>query len=81
MRFRLIFAGRLEAFGRGLDNALWHLSQTTAGGSWSGWATLSGVLQPQVGAAQNLDGRIAAFVEGGDGTLWTIEQSAPGIWQ
>jgi hypothetical protein len=73
--------GRLEAFARGqYDNALWHLSQTTAGGSWSGWTTLNGVLQPPSSAAQNQDGRIAAFVAGGDGGLWTIEQTAPGSW-
>jgi hypothetical protein len=32
---------RLEVFARGIDNALWHNSQLSAGGpAWSGWTSL-----------------------------------------
>ncbi|WP_208750680.1 hypothetical protein, partial [Bradyrhizobium daqingense] len=37
--------GRLEAFARGTDNALWHIWQDKPhSGPWSGWASLGGVL-------------------------------------
>jgi hypothetical protein len=37
--------GRLEAFARGTDAALWHNWQDTIGG-WSGWDSLGGTVVP-----------------------------------
>ncbi|MEV5935122.1 hypothetical protein AB0L56_20935 [Streptomyces sp. NPDC052079] len=68
--------GRLEAFVRGLDGALWHIWQTTPNGGWSGWASLGGgITDPVVG--HNADGRMEVFVRGLDGALWHIWQTAP----
>ena len=36
--------GRLEAFGVGTDNGLWHIWQTAPNSGWSGWAPLGGVI-------------------------------------
>ena len=36
--------GRLEAFGVGTDNGLWHIWQTAPDNGWSSWASLGGVL-------------------------------------
>src|SRR2546430_12459007 len=36
--------GRLEAFGVGTDNGLWHIWQTAPNGNWSGWAPLGGII-------------------------------------
>src|ERR1700741_4065977 len=34
--------GRIEVFGIGADQALYHIWQTSPGGGWSGWAGLGG---------------------------------------
>jgi hypothetical protein len=70
--------GRLEVFGRGGDNALWHASQITPGGSLSGWTTLGGYLGTSVSAIYHL--RIEIYAQAGDGTLWHIAQVYPGYW-
>jgi len=36
--------GRLEIFGVGTDNALWHIWQTAPNNGWSGWESRGGRL-------------------------------------
>ena len=73
--------GRLEAFGVGTDNALWHIWQTAPNNGWSSWASLGGVITSDVSVQQNADGRLEAFVRGTDDALWHIWQTAPnGTW-
>ncbi len=74
--------GRVEAFVIGTDNALWHISESTPGGSqWSDWGSLGGYL-PGDGVAP-ITGTTAignVFAIGGDQGLWDISQSVPGYW-
>ena len=69
--------GRLEAFARGTDNALWHCWQMTPGGIWSGWASRGGVITSTPCVASNADGRLEVFARGTDGALWHLWQTAP----
>ncbi len=66
--------GRLEAFIRGNDNALWHLWQTAPSSGWSGWASLGGTLTSQIAVGHNADGRLEAFVRGTDNAVYHIWQ-------
>ena len=70
--------GRLQAFIRGTDNALWTMSQTSPDGPWSGWQSLGGSVQGAPSVAINADGRLEVFVLGTDAALWHIAQSTPG---
>jgi hypothetical protein len=70
--------GRLEAFARGTDGALYHTWQTTAGGAWSGWAGLGGQLSSDPIASVNSDGRLEVFYRGTNGELYHLWQSSPG---
>lgn len=70
--------GRLEAFVRGGDNALWHIWQTSVGGPWSGWSSLGGTLASNPAVATNADGRLEVFAVGGDSALWHVWQTAAG---
>ena len=73
--------GRMEAFVRGTDNALWHKWQTSPNGSWSGWQSLGGVLTSDPVVGRNADGRMEVFVKGTDNALWHIWQTSPnGNW-
>ena len=75
--------GRLEAFARGTDGALWHIWQTAPhAGPWSGWASLGGIITTNPAAVVNSDGRIEVFARGTDNALWHIWQTAPhsGPW-
>ena len=73
--------GRLEAFARGTDNALWHCWQMTPGGTWSGWASRGGVITSVPCVSPNADGRLEVFARGTDGALWHIWQTVPnGSW-
>jgi acylphosphatase len=73
--------GRLEAFVRGTDNALWHKWQTSPNGTWSGWQSLGGVLTSDPVVGTNADGRMEVFVRGTDNALWHIWQTSPnGNW-
>ena len=63
--------GRLEVFVRGTDNNLYHKWQTSPGGAWTpNWASLSGVLDGNIGTGRNADGRLEAFVRGTDNNLY-----------
>ena len=73
--------GRLEAFVRGSDNALYHMWQTAPNGNWSGWAGLGGLLTSNIAVGRNADGRLEAFVRGTDNALYHMWQTAPnGNW-
>jgi acylphosphatase len=75
--------GRIEMFGVGTDNALWHIWQTVPhAGPWSAWASLGGVLTSEPAVALNSDGRLEVFVRGTDNALWHTWQTIPhaGPW-
>lgn len=73
--------GRLELFISGEDGNLYQLSQTTPGGTWSGWSSFG---QPPSGASlfpvviSDAQGRLDLFVVGNDANLYRSWQTAPG---
>ncbi len=68
--------GRLEMFGVGTDQALWHIWQTVPhGGPWSAWASLGGAITSEPAVAVNTDGRLEVFARGTDNALWHIWQT------
>src|SRR5580704_4793013 len=69
--------GRLEAFGVGTDNGLWHIWQTAPGNGWSGWAPLGGIITTEPVCSRDPDGRLEVFARGTDNALWHIWQTAP----
>jgi hypothetical protein len=73
--------GRLEVFILGIDRAMWHIKQTTPGGSWGAWQSLggSGLFWPTV--AMNINGTLEIFADGMDNAVWHIQQTtAGGSW-
>ena len=73
--------GRMEVFVRGLDGASYHKWQTSAGGGWSGWDDLGGILTSKHGVGRNADGRLEIFVRGTDNAVWhNWQTSAGGGW-
>ena len=70
--------GRLEVFGVGTDNALWHDWQITPNGGWSGWNSLGGIVTSMPDAARNADGRLEVVARGSDNALWHRWQTSPG---
>ena len=88
--------GRLEAFVMGSDGALWHIWQTTPGGTWGSWFSSGGPqhANPSMSRAtvrKNDDGRLEVFlmIDEADeptgtnqsATIWHIWQTAPnGTW-
>ena len=77
--------GRLEAFARvGLmsTGTLWHIWQTTPGGTWSAWEDLGGSIGAHiVVATQNADGRLEVFAVSSTAKLEHIWQTSPnGGW-
>ena len=63
--------GRLELFGRGGDNGLWHNWQTAPGGDdWAGWQPLGGHVTSDPISRVYSDGRIVVFVRGPDNAVW-----------
>ena len=72
--------GRLEAFARGSDHALWHKWQTVPNGNWSGWLSEGGWID-LLDVGRNADGRLEVFARGSDGAVWHKWQVAPnGTW-
>jgi len=72
----------LAVFGRGTDNALWWKHQT-AGGAWSSWQSLGGVITSQPGAAAGVTVRFGPAVvlaRGTNGALWYRVQGTAGGW-
>jgi hypothetical protein len=70
--------GRLQAFARGTDNALWTVAQAAPDGAWGTWQRLGGFITSNPGVGVNADGRLEAFALGGDSSLWHIAQTSPG---
>ena len=70
--------GRLQAFTRGTDNALWTIPQASPDGGWSNWLSLGGILKSDPAVAANSDGRLQVFVVGGDNALYTMAQTSAG---
>ena len=60
--------GRLDVFGRGTDDALWHRS--FANRAWNDWESLGGGLTSPPAAVSWGPGRIDVFVRGTDDALW-----------
>ncbi|MFA5635349.1 MAG: hypothetical protein WC977_05525, partial [Anaerovoracaceae bacterium] len=61
---------RLDVFGRGQNNALWH--KYWDGRQWSGWEDLGGVLTTAPAAVSWGRGRIDVFAVGQNQALWHI---------
>ena len=70
--------GRLQAFARGTDNALWTVAQTSPDGAWGSWQNLGGYIIGDPAVGVNADGRLEAFALGGDSSLWHIWQTSAG---
>jgi hypothetical protein len=73
--------GRLELFGVGLDDAVWHIWQTAANNGWSRWETLDnpGVAPSgPLGLGLQEDGRLVLLMATADGGLWRRSQQGPG---
>jgi hypothetical protein len=69
--------GRLEAFVRGTDSALWQIRQDdTNSQRWSAWASLGGSIRSDPTVVLNSDGRLEVFARGTDKELWHIWQEA-----
>jgi hypothetical protein len=60
--------GRLDVFGRGTDNGLWHRSWE--GNAWSGWESQGGGLSSEPAVVAWGPGRLDAFARGTDNALW-----------
>jgi len=60
-------SGRLDAFIRGKDNALWHKYYANG---WSHWESLGGSLSSDPAAVSWGSGRIDVFARGNDNALW-----------
>jgi hypothetical protein len=60
--------GRLDVFGRGEDNALWHA--WFENGRWSHWESLGGGLTSRPAAASRGRRRLDVFARGTDNALW-----------
>ena len=66
--------GRMEAFARGTDGAVWHRWQTAPNGNWAGWNSLGGVITTEIAVGSNQDGRLEIFARGTDNALWHMWQ-------
>lgn len=69
--------GRLEAFMRGTDGAIWHAWQIAPNNGWTTWYSLGGNFTGDPQLATNSDGRLEAAAVGTDGRLWHSWQVAP----
>src|SRR5437763_8953060 len=81
--------GRLEAFvwtvGVDASKDLWHIWQTSTGGTWDTWSSLghppSLQLESSPTVVENDDGRLEVFATSADNALWHIWQVATnGSW-
>jgi hypothetical protein len=75
--------GRLEVFSLGVNGAVYHNWQTSAGGGWSGWASLgapAGGLVNGPSAAVNTDGRLEIFAVSTSAVYHNWQTSPGGGW-
>lgn len=71
--------GRVELFGRGGDDALWHTWQEGGmDGPWHAWESLGGEWTSDPSVAVNEDGRLEVFLRGTDSALWQRNQLRAG---
>lgn len=71
--------GRIEAFGTGPDNTIWHAWQTAPStNQWSPWEMRGNPddLLVTIAAASNADGRLELFGTAADNTIWHAWQTA-----
>ncbi|MDR2207958.1 MAG: hypothetical protein LBE22_03155, partial [Azoarcus sp.] len=71
--------GRLEVFGVGSDNCIYHTWQTAPNNGWSAWERLGTASNKaeSLAVGRNKDGRIELFTIGTDGHTYRFCQSAP----
>src|SRR6185312_7257915 len=73
--------GRLTVIARGVDNAVWEISETTAGG-WGEWTKLGGHAGYAPVLARNAEGGLEIFVIGeGKGLLHNSQSGPNGNWK
>ena len=75
--------GRLEAFGLGPNDSVWHTVQLLPNGAWDGtWASsLGSVKRKKLAIARNQDGRLELFGFDPENRVWHISQLTPnGAW-
>lgn len=72
-------SGRIDVFGRGLDNALWHKHYDQANGGWSGWYSVGGSIASDPGSVSRASGIIDVFARVGDNAIWHITYGG-GVW-
>jgi hypothetical protein len=71
--------GRLQAFYKGADNAVYYTVQTSANSnSWSAHVSLGGVKTSNPVAIANADGRLEVFAKGTDNAIYHRWQLTPG---
>jgi len=68
--------GRLEVFGRGLDNTIYQASYDSG---WSGWTSLGGGLTSDPAAVSWEEGRIDVFARGADNAMYHMYYD--GTWK
>jgi hypothetical protein len=72
---------QVDAFVRGSDDALWHISTTDGGATWSSWQWLGGGLTAGPDAAAWAPNRLDVVVNGSDRQLWhRYSNDAGGTW-
>jgi len=72
--------GRLDAFVKGSDHAIWHVKQTSPSSGWGSWQSLGGSLRSTPTVARNLDGRLEVFAVGWDNQVYHQWQTGNGSW-
>ncbi len=74
--------GRLDVSVVGSNNKVWHNWQTTAGGSWNGWASFDTSQSAVSGQAPcltvNQSGALEMFINGTNGHVYRNWQTTPG---
>lgn len=67
--------GRMELFARGANNNIYHMSQTSANGSWSSWSSMGGPADSDPVAVTNRTGGNTVFAKFSDGNLYYAWQN------
>ena len=73
--------GRLDAFARGRDMALYQVSSIDGGTNWGNWSRIPGVLSESPAAVSSAGGRTNVFVRGTDLALYhRFRTNAAATW-
>jgi hypothetical protein len=62
--------GRMELFAKGVDNNIYHMTQTSANGGWSSWSSMGGPAASDPVAVTNRTGGNTVFARFSDGNLY-----------